>query len=242
MSFLNPSLFTSYDDYQQAREESEKLDLVFGFEVARIEGQLLAQAQEIDPTGNHKTWGAILHQGNQTWVGLSHQTLQTPYSELKKMCELIRPAPFETIVDLGAGYGRMGLVLKALYPEVNFIGYEYVASRVEEGQRVLKNLECYRSLLVVQDLTSSEFELPDAEYYFVYDYGTVQHIRQTLKQLECLADHRKFKVIARGKGTRSLIQYEHPWLADVYPAIHEENFSIFQFADNHSQGDVADLE
>lgn len=242
MTILNPHQFTSFDDYQQAREESEKLDLEFGFEVARIEGELLGQAQELDPTGNHKTWGASLHQGNQTWVGLSHQTLQTPYSELKKMCQLIAPKAGETIVDLGAGYGRMGLVLKALYPEVNFLGYEYVASRVKEGQRILKNYQCEKSLLFVQDLTAPDFELPEAEYYFVYDYGTVQHIRQTLKQIELMADQRNFKVIARGKGTRSLIQYEHPWLADVYPAIHEENFSIFQFADNHSQDDVADPE
>jgi hypothetical protein len=240
MNQLNPALFTSIDDYQLARQESEKLDLEFGFEVEQIEGELLARAQELDPAGNHKTWGTSLHQGNQTWVGLSHQTLQTPYSELKKMCELIDPKALETIVDLGAGYGRMGLVLAALYPRVNFIGYEYVASRVSEGCRILEKFECQRAQLLVQDLTSPEFILPEAEYYFVYDYGTVQHIRQTLKQIEKMADQRKFKVIARGKGTRSLIQYEHPWLADVYPAIHEENFSIFQFADNHSQGDVAD--
>ena len=242
MTFLNPHLFTSYDDYQQAREESEKLDLELGFEVAKVEGELLAQAQELDPKGNHKTWGASLHQGNQTWVGLSHQTLQTPYSELKKMCLLLNPRPGETIVDLGAGYGRMGLVLKAFYPEVNFIGFEYVASRVEEGQRILKHFDCQRSNLLVEDLTSPDFKLPIAEYYFVYDYGTIGHIRQTLKQIESMADQQNFKVIARGKGTRSLIQYEHPWLADVYAAIHEENFSIFQFADNQSQGDVADPE
>jgi hypothetical protein len=240
MTYLNPTLFTSFNDDDLARQESEKLDLELGFEVAKIEGQLLNQAQELDPNGNHKTWGASLHQGNQTWVGLSHQTLQTPYSELKEMCELLRPRRHETIVDLGAGYGRMGLVLKALYPDVNFIGYEYVSARVKEGQRILEKFECHRSQLLEQDLTAKEFNLPLAEYYFVYDYGTLQHIRDTLKQFEKLADHHKFKIIARGKGTRSLIQYEHPWLADVYPAIHEENFSIFQFADNHSQDDVAD--
>ena len=232
MTYLNPSLFTSFDNYDLARVESEKLDLELGFEVAKIEGDLLVQAQELDPQGNHKTWGASLHQGNQTWVGLSHQTLQTPYSELKKMCELLKPKAGETMVDMGAGYGRLGLVLGAMYPDVKFLGYEYVASRVVEGQRILKKFQCTRAELLEQDLTSPDFKLPIAEYYFVYDYGTVQHIRETLKQFEKLADHHKFKIIARGKGTRSLIQYEHPWLADVYPAIHEENFSIFRFADS----------
>ena len=230
MTYLNPALFNSFDTYELARLEAEKIDIHLGFEVERIEKLLLAGAMELDPKGNHKTWGARLHEGNQTWVGLSHQTLQTPYSELIKMCRYLNPASASTMVDLGAGYGRMGLVLKVLYSEVNFVGYEYVRERVDEGNRILNKYECHKALLLQQDLTANDFELPQAEYYFVYDYGTLTHIRATLKQFKKLADHHKFKLIARGKGTRSLIQYEHPWLADVYPAIHEENFSIFSMS------------
>ena len=231
MSILNPALFTSIDDYELARLESEKIDLKLGFEVEQIENELLIKAKELDPQGNHKTWGAKLHGGNQTWVGLSHQTLQTPYSELVKMCQHLDPSAGSRVVDLGAGYGRMGLVLKAFYPEVSFLGYEYVAERVVEGKRILSLYECSHSELLVQDLTAKDFQLPLADFYFVYDYGTVGHIRETLKQFETLADSHKFKLIARGKGTRSLIQYEHPWLASIYPSIHEENFSIFSTYD-----------
>ncbi len=182
------------------------------------------------PEGNHKTWGHFLHQGNQTWVGLDPQTLQTPYLELKEVCELLSPEAQQSIIDLGAGYGRMGLVLNALCPEVKFVGYEFVAERVNEGRRIFAQHELNHAELYVQDLTDKHFVLPVADYYFLYDYGELAHIRRTLKQLEDLADRHSFKVVARGKGARSLIEYEHPWLSDVYTPIHRENFSIYSMA------------
>lgn len=232
MTKLQPNLFISPDpSYQGAREHSEKVDQLLGFHIPEIEGKLLELAQAQHPTGSHKTWGQSIHNGNQTWVGLSHQTLQTPYSELKQICELLTPAAGATVVDLGAGYGRMGLVLASLFPAVNFLGYEFVPERVVEGHRVLAENHCTNSRLLVQDLTTDDFELPLAEYYFLYDYGTVTHIRRTLLQLESLANHKKFKVIARGKGVRSLIAYEHPWLANIYPPIHHEQFSIYSMSE-----------
>lgn len=231
MTRLKPDLFIAPDDSPEgARKHSEELDQLFGFKIPQIETQLLASACALNPMGSHKTWGQSLHGGNQTWVGLSHQTLQTPYSELKQICELLDPSPGSRVVDLGAGYGRMGLVLAGLYPEVSFLGLEYVPERVEEGSRVLKELECHKSKLAVQDLTQESFELPEAEFYFLYDYGTVAHIRKTLTQLESMALKKKYRLIARGKGSRSLIQYEHPWLSQVYPPIHEEEFSIFSMS------------
>lgn len=227
MTKLNPSIFEAEAfDYESARLHAEKLDQALGFQVEDIEKGLLARAQAKNPDGSHQTWGASIHEGNQTWVGLSHQTLQTPYLELKQICELLGPRPGELMVDLGAGYGRLGIVLATLYPEVKFLGYEYVSERVAEGARVLKLLGCDHSRLLEQDLTAEGFAIPSADYYFLYDYGTLPQIRQTLKQLEKIADHQKFKIVARGKGVRSLIQYEFPWLT-VGGTSHHEHFSIY---------------
>jgi hypothetical protein len=224
-------LFKSDDHtFEAARLHSEALDQVLGFRVFEIEEKLLSLAKEKMPEGSHKTWGQALHGGNQTWVGLSHQTLQTPYNELREMCELLNPPPKSCMIDLGAGYGRLGLVLGGMYPGVKFIGYEYVPERVQEGQRILTLAGCENAQLLEADLTSEFFQLPIAQFYFLYDYGTLPHIRKTLVQLEKIAETSKFKVIARGKGVRSLIQYEFPWLADVYPVIHQEHFSIFSMS------------
>lgn len=212
ISLTEAGLFDAPAGHEGARAHAEALDLRLGVEVARIEAELLGRARYINPEGNHASWGASIHKGNQTWVGLSHQTLQTPYAELRSMCEALK-LEAGLMVDLGAGYGRMGLVLHGLYPQMAFLGYECVAERVKEGNRIFEKYQCYNARLIEKDLTDLAFELPEADYYLIYDYGTIPHIRHTLKQLEKLADRRKFKLIARGKGTRSLIAYEHPWLS-----------------------------
>lgn len=228
---LSRSLFDIYNPtLEQMREHAQDLDKLLGINVLNVEEQLLKQAQAICPQGSHKTWGQALHHGNQTWVGLSHQTLQTPYLELKEMCEILNPAPGTKMVDLGAGYGRMGLVLKLFYPEVHFLGHELVKERVKEGERILRSFNCHRAHLEEQDVASEEYVLPEAEFYFIYDYGTIAHFRKTLAQLEEVAKVKNFKLIARGKGIVSLILYEHPWLSQVYGPIHRERYSIFSMS------------
>lgn len=219
--------FKAPDSSPEAREVHSRLvDDLLGFEILRIEMELLEEARELYPQGNLQTWGHSLHEGNQTWVGLDHQVLQTPYDELLEMASLLNPLDEEFWIDLGAGYGRLGLMLNFLYPHVRFEGYEYVSDRVREGQRILEKYQCSKARLLEQDLQAPEFSLPDANVYFVYDYGKVSHIRHTLKQIEEKALSLKFKLIARGRGTRSLIEHEHPWLT-VNPVIHRETFSIY---------------
>lgn len=207
---------------------SEEVDRYFGYEIDKIEHNLLTSARNLRPDGTMDNFGEVLHDGHQTWVGLDPQILNTPYPELVQLCRLLKPQAGELMIDIGAGYGRLGLVLHTLYPEAHFLGYELVKERVTEGTRVFRNNQCHNARLVQQDLTDDKFILPDAKIYFLYDYGKVSHIRQTLKQIEQKTERLRFKVVARGKGSRSIIEHEHPWLC-ISPVHHEENFSIYSF-------------
>lgn len=206
---------------------SNDLDHYYGFRINEIEDNLLNSALKLRPDGSMSNFGEVLHHGHQTWVGLDPQVLNTPYRELAELILTLMPGAGEHFVDLGAGYGRMGLVLKELCPETSFTGFEIVRERVAEGNRVLSKNSCHKARLLQQDLTSEEFIIPEADYYFLYDYGKVSHIRHSLKQIEAKVELRSFKVIARGKGSRSIIEYEHPWLSQVKPVEHFENFSIY---------------
>lgn len=206
----------------QTRTSSE-LDQYFGLKINEIEHELLLKARSLRPDGTMANFGEVLHGGHQTWVGLDPQTLNTPYAELDLACDLLNPKTGETFVDLGAGYGRLGLVLAEKYPGVKFIGYELVKERVEEGNRILGGEK-----LFTQDLMSETFVLPVAEYYFLYDFGKTEHIRKIMKQFEKLADSHHFKLVARGKGSRSIIDFEHPWLT-CQSVLREENFSIYSY-------------
>jgi hypothetical protein len=120
------------------RQHSSMVDKILGIRIKYIEEMLVAEARGFEPEGSHETWGPTLHQGVQTWVGLDVETLQTPYSECLRILQLLKIRPYQHVVDLGAAYGRMGVVIGGLYIKNSFTGFEYVKARVDEGNRVLK--------------------------------------------------------------------------------------------------------
>ena len=209
------------------RQHSHMIDKILGFRLKYTEEMLIAEARGFEPEGSHETWGPKIHQGVQTWVGLDLQTLQTPYSECLRILQLLKIRPYQQIIDLGAAYGRMGIVIGGLYLKNSFTGYEYLKARVDEGNRIFKELGFNRSLLVQQDLSAPSFEMPEADIYFIYDYGQVAHINHTLKQIQGIAYKRPLKVVVRGKFTKRIISEKHPWLELKYEGKLEELFSIY---------------
>jgi hypothetical protein len=209
------------------RQHANMVDKILGFRLRYIEEMLIAEARGFEPEGTHETWGPKLHQGAQTWVGLDLQTLQTPYSECLRILQLLKIRPYQHVIDLGAAYGRMGVVIGGLYIKNFFTGFEYVKARVDEGNRVLRELGFYRCSLIQQDLAGPTFELPEADIYFIYDYGQVEHINRTLNQIETIAHKRPVKVVVRGKFTKKIISESRPWLDLCYEGKLEELFSIY---------------
>lgn len=209
------------------RQHANMVDRILGFRFKYVEEMLVAEARGFDPDGSHETWGPSMHNGVQTWVGLDIQTLQTPYSEILRILQLLKLRPYQHIVDLGSAYGRMGIVIGGLYIKNSFTGYEYVKARVDEGNRVYKELGLTRCQQVTQDLYDKNFELPEADVYFIYDYGQVEHIDYTLKQIYGIAHKRPVKVVVRGKFTKRIINDHHDWLELKYEGKLEEFFSIY---------------
>lgn len=208
-------------------QESALIDHALGFRIDEIEHELIKSGQALSQSNDIYSLGKVLHQGNQTWVGLDPQTLQTPYHELAEILLFLNPEPGTRFVDLGAGYGRLGIALHDLAPESSFIGYEYVQERVEEAHRIFKKLELKNAQIFCQDILQENFLIPRADYYFIYDFGFPPQIREVLKRLEKMNQKQNLMVIARGKGIRSQISQEHFWLGGVHRPWHRENFSIY---------------
>jgi hypothetical protein len=235
LSIADKKRLVNYPDFFQTpktndvirRQHANMVDKILGFRLKYIEEMLVAEARGFEPEGSHETWGPSLHQGVQTWVGLELQTLQTPYSEIMRILQLLKIKPYQHIIDLGAAYGRMGVVIGGLYIKNQFTGFEYVKARVEEGNRIYKDLGLNRVQLQTQDLFAKDFELPEADVYFIYDYGQVEHIDHTLKQVEQVAYKRPIKVVVRGKFTKRIIADRHPWMDLKYEEKLEDFFSIY---------------
>lgn len=213
-------------------QHAQHLDKILGLRLKYIEEMLVAEAKGFDPEGSHESWGPSLHGGVQTWVGLDLQTLQTPYSEILRIFQLLKMKPYQHVVDLGAAYGRMGLVVGGLFIKNSFTGYEFVKARVDEGNRVYRELELVRCQLIEQDLYDRGFEMPEADIYFIYDYGQVEHIDYNLKQIQKISRKRPIKLVVRGKFTKRIIADHHPWLDLKYEGKLEEFFSIYTAYEN----------
>ncbi len=218
------------NNFTSKQKHSALVDKILGYNIDSLEMALLKRAKRLAPDGDMKVWGRLLHNGSQSWVGLTPQQLQTTYNELWQICELLKPKKGSSFVDLGAGYGRLALVLNLFAPQVKFIGYEIVSERVLEGNRLFHLLGLTQASLLEQDLSKEDFIIPDADYYFMYDFGDSEHIRRILTQLEFVADRRPIRVVVRGDYSRHQVQNFYPWLSQVFPAYHEEKFSVYSSA------------
>ncbi len=192
-------------DYPSIAAHTADIDALLGVRVEETEAALLEAARRLDPTGNVDTWGKHLHDGRHTWVGLPTCQLQTPYDELDRMCRLIAPRPDASLVDLGTGYGRLGLVWGHHCPAGRFSGFELVPERWREAHRVLGRFALCEAEVLCRDLTDPTFTPPAADGYFMYDYAEEADIARTLAQLGAHAARRPFFVVGRGSITRRLL-------------------------------------
>jgi SAM-dependent methyltransferase len=200
--------------YAQEKEHAKAVDQFLGFEIDQVELRL----REASPKSNHAA----------QWIGLAPESLQTPYTEIRHMLSKLDLNPGDTVVDLGAGYGRMGLVLNAHYPECRFLGIEISKPRVDEGNRVYR-LHGIKpdSCLVQADASDSAFLLPEARAYFLYDLSLRATIKQVIDKLKERSQAAPILVVGRGRATRDQIERKEPWLSQIVEPKHCGNFSIY---------------
>lgn len=204
--------------YQEEQQHSAIVDQFLGIEVDRVEASV-----EKRITGSHER--------KEAWIGLPPQSLLTPYSEIRSLLENLKPREGSTVVDLGAGYGRMGFVIAQHFSQVSFLGIEILDERVKEGIRAFERAGLPNSISLVRgDLAQAKFEFPSADYYFVYDFGTRDSVAKTLEDLRLVSMGRAITVVARGGRSRDLIDRQCPWLSQVVEPRHFPHYSIYRTA------------
>lgn len=223
---LFPLLLPHEKSYTHEQIHSQKVDEHLGLKTVLTE-ETISNQYAINEKRNSQGMPT------QYWIDLPVEALLTPYSEIREILEKLNPQKAQTVIDLGAGYGRMGFVMAKHFPHAHFIGYEVISERVNEGSRTLKKHGCTNAQLLFQDLTDPEFTLPRAEYYFLYDFGSKQAIRKILNDLQIIARTQPITVIGRGRSSRDTIEKGCPWLSQVHPPQHFEHYSVYKTTDNN---------
>jgi precorrin-6B methylase 2 len=226
-SRANPFPLLRYKDKSitdaRIRAHSDQVDTFLGLQIEKVEKKLRLHGCQIKAS-------VVREKPQELWIGLAAKRFLTPYTEIRTILSLLKPKQGCTVVDLGAGYGRMGFVIGKHYPKIKFIGYEYVGERVKESKRCLKLLKLPLVKFKHADLSSLEFNPIIADYYFIYDYGTPEAIKKTLIDLKRIAQEKSITVIARGRDSRDLIEEHHHWLTKREIPKGYIYFSIYQSA------------
>ena len=196
--------------YAEAKRLAAQMDLELGFRISEIEKKI-----------------SKVEDANY-WIGLDQDVLQTPYLEFHEILDRLDLKEGALVVDVGAAYGRLGHVIGRSFSKLKFIGFEAVWERVEEGNRVLRKFNYPSVLLEYADIAEQSFRLPIADVYFIYDFGSPDHIRKTLSDIGEISKNLSVRVVGRGRLSRDLIERENPWLSQVVTPQHFKNFSIYQ--------------
>lgn len=142
-------------------DRSAPLDALLGMDIGRVSRVIevvgTSPARRRERFGNEEIWN------------LGSSMAMTDYSIFRELFSLVHLQPGSRIVEIGAGFGRMGFYLSEFHPSVTFKGFEIVGERVEESLRARERLGIDKSIeFVSQDLADITFRLPVADFYYAY--------------------------------------------------------------------------
>lgn len=134
--------------------------------------------------------------------------VQTSYSSLLIALDEIAPPTGGQFIDLGSGYGRVGLVIGLVRPDLHFIGYEYVGHRVEVSNQCAQRLLIDDKVhFIEQDLAAKDFSIPPADVYYLYDPFTQKTYQHVFGRLREIGKSRSIAIVTKGNASR--------WFADA---------------------------
>jgi hypothetical protein len=160
----------------------DELDQLFGFDYSR--DQMMPSIASIE----------------RVYAGAG-AGVQSSYATILRSFELIPDRATDRWVDLGSGFGRVGLALGLLRPENKFIGFEIVPHRVASANAASFRAGLDRRVkFEARDLSDANFEIPEADVYYMWDPFTRETYRHVLSQLQNFARDRKITVVAKGEA------------------------------------------
>tara|TARA_Y100000590_G_scaffold470776_1_gene670407 strand:- start:41073 stop:42140 length:1068 start_codon:yes stop_codon:yes gene_type:complete len=154
--------------------------------------------------------------------------VQSGYSTILLSLDAIEVKSGDLIVDLGSGYGRVGLVYALLRPDTQSIGYEFVPHRVQVANEASELFELSESLnFKTQDLSLESFKIPEAAVYYMYDPFTEDTYKYVLDQIVAFSQKRKLTIVTKGNGSKWLdrVASENHWPAPK--VLDEGNLCIY---------------
>lgn len=133
--------------------------------------------------------------------------VQSGYSTVLTALNQLNLKPGDRLVDLGSGYGRVGLVAGLVRDDIYFIGYEFVRHRVDIANQASQNMQLQdRVQFHTCDLSNRSFQIPDAEVYYLYDPFSEETYLYVLSQLVQISRRKKITIVTKGNARGQLLK------------------------------------
>lgn len=137
----------------------------------------------------------------------SGQGVQSGYSTVLLALEHLKPKSGSRFIDLGSGYGRVGMIVGLIRPDIKFDGYEYVEHRVASSRASAENLDIQQHVqFYTQDLSLKEFKIPSADIYYLYDPFCEETYAHVLDQLVELSRVQPISIVTKGNAKAWLLK------------------------------------
>lgn len=203
------------------REFDDIVDQILGYkDLSQIENSRNASREILSKLGKAK-WSH----------GSGSDGYSSSYRDIKAVLKASGMKDGDTLVDIGSSYGRVGCVVGANFPNSPFVGYEIVQERVTEAQRVAELLQLDNVSYYCQDVSAGDFEIPQADWFFLYDSLNDETITHIIEKIFKKEENHNARLIV--KYTGDFPEYEEsPYLELVSKNESEATFGeswIYRF-------------
>ena len=144
--------------------------------------------------------------------------VQSSYATVLLALELAKSQEGAKWIDLGSGFGRVGLVIGLLRPDIQFVGYEFVSHRVTASEIAAARAGVSGSVsFKTQDLSEKAFAIPVADVYYMWDPFTRETYIHVLEQIRGYGRDRAVTILARGAAANwvnDVMKDEPHWAAE----------------------------
>ncbi len=111
------------------------------------------------------------------------------------------------LVDLGSGYGRVGLISGLWRQDLRFTGYEYVGHRIDVSREAAARAGVSdRVHFFQQDLADTNFALPIADAYYLYDPFCETTYKTVLQHLHIIGRQKGVTVVTKSGANKWFLQ------------------------------------
>lgn len=140
-------------------------------------------------------WGAP---GERLFQGAGPGT-QTSYASIVNVLTELELAPGAHVMDLGSGYGRLGLIAGLWRDDLRATGYEFVGARVDcANAAAARTGTAGRVRFETRDL--GRFAVPAADVYYMYDPFCAETYERVVRQLLAHGTRVRVTVVAKASA------------------------------------------